>query len=85
MEARLLFGKHMEDLKLTSEWYAQHVVWRDICNDALPKTQRRANLQALARKGGSGCTSPGSETLPCNMRGKTEDLKLCGTACLCVF
>ena len=85
MEKRLVFGKHMESLKLTSEWYAQHVVWTDICNDVLPKTQRRSNLQALARKGGSGWMSPGSEALACNMRGKKEDLKLCGTECLRVF
>ena len=85
IEKRLAFGLHMQGLNHRAEWYAQHVVWTDICNDVLPKTQRRANLQALARKGGSGWMSPGSETLPCNLRGKKEDLKLCGTECLRVF
>ena len=76
MEKRVKFGSYMETLNHTAMWYYRNVIWTDICNDVLPLTQQKANQQALARKGHSGWISPGSETAPCNMRGKKEDLKL---------
>ena len=85
MEKRLKFGKYMEGLKHSAAWYSRHVVWTDVCNDVLPKTEKKATQQALARKGGSGWMSPGCQTLPCNLRGKKEDLKLCGSECVRVF
>ena len=52
IEKRLKFGRYMEALKHAPNLYSRNVIWTDACNDVLPKTQKKANEQALARKGG---------------------------------
>ena len=85
MERRVEFGEHMLGLGHTAHWYHRHVVWTDICNSVLPTTIRKANMQALAHKGGSGWISEGSQNEAYNMRGKKEDLVLAGKECIRVY
>ena len=82
---RLSFGRYMVSLHHTPSWYFRRVVFTDICNDVLPLTKKKASDQALARKGGSGWISPGSEAASENLRGRKEDLKLCGSECVRVY
>ena len=49
---RLRFGHHMESLGHTAAWCYRRVVWTDVCNDALPLTEKKYALQTQARKGG---------------------------------
>lgn len=64
IEKRLAFGVHMLSLNLAPAWYHRRVVWADICNSVLPTTVRKANMQALAHKGGSGWFSEGAPFFP---------------------
>ena len=82
---RLRFGKHMESLGHTANWFYRHVLWTDVCNDVLPLTEKKCALQTKARKGGSGWQSKGCEAKSYNMRGRKEDLKLSGSECMRVF
>ena len=56
-------------------WFVNHVVWADICNSKLLRTEAKASAQALSRKGKRGWVSKGCEMHSANLRGKTEDLK----------
>ena len=55
-------------------WYFRRVVWTDICNTILPRTEKKATDQALARKGGKGWISEGCEGFSSNLRGRPEVL-----------
>ena len=59
----------------TDNWYYKWVVWCDICNSILPRTEKKANEQALARKGSKGWQSPGCEERSSNRRGNPASLK----------
>ena len=59
----------------TSGWCYMWVVWTDLCNDILPRSQAKATEQALARKGKSGWCSDGSQGYSANLRGKDTALK----------
>ena len=85
IERRLAFGNHMLSLRLTPSWYFKHVLWTDICNSVMPTTLRKANMQALAQKGGSGWISEGAQHESYNRRGRKEDLVLGGKECIRVF
>ena len=75
MEKRLAFGKHVQDWGRTHVYYYNHVVWTDICNSILPRSEQKASEQALARKGKKGWGSPGCEMHSSNLRGKKESEK----------
>ena len=53
----------------SATWYYKWVVWCDICNSILPRTENKANEQALARKRSKGWQSPGCEERSSNRRG----------------
>ncbi len=59
----------------TGPWYYNNVVWTDICNSILPRTEKKASELALARKGKRGWGSEGCELFSQNLRGKAETLK----------
>ena len=82
---RVSFGKHMLALRHTPTWYWKNVVWTDVCNSVLPLTLRKANAQALARKGGAGWISDDAKHETKNMRGKKQELVLAGKECLRVY
>ena len=72
---RLTFGKLMMG-KHTAEWFFKHVIWTDICCDLQPLSQKKAKLQAVARKGGSGWLSKGCRRKSYNQRGDKGHLKI---------
>ena len=75
MTKRLAFGEHVQSWGRTPTWFYNHVVWVDICNSILPRSERKASEQALARKGSKGWGSPGCEMHSSNLRGAKESLK----------
>ena len=75
MRKRLAWGRYMQGLKHTPAWYAKNLIWTDICNDILPRTAKKATLQAQVRKGGKGWISEGSQKRACNLRGPKESVK----------
>ena len=72
---RLAWAKQMTRGIHKAGWYYRNVIWIDLCNNILPKTQAKATEQALARKGRKGWVSNGAQTFSRNLRGKTETLK----------
>jgi hypothetical protein len=71
---RLAFGLHVKNSGLTQAYVYKHVVWTDLCNSILPRSEQKATEQALARKGNKGWTSPGAELHSVNLRGaKTSE------------
>ena len=52
------------------------VLWCDLCNSVLPRTQRKATDMTLARKGGKGWMSKGSQEHSQNLRAPKHVLKL---------
>ena len=51
------------------------MIWTDLCNSILPLTEKKANEQALGRKGKKGWVSEGCELHTQNLRGKQEVIK----------
>ena len=72
---RLTFGNLMKD-KHTAEWFFRHVIWTDICCDLQPLSQKKAKLQTMARKGGSGWQSKKCRGKSYNARGDKGHLKI---------
>ena len=72
---RRAFATHVQNWGHTGRWFHNHVIWTDICNSILPRTEKKASAQALARKGARGWGSKGCELYACNLRGKKEDVK----------
>ena len=73
--ARDDFGKWQQSLNHQAAWYFRRVVWTDICNKIIPRTQAKATEQALARKGSKGWTSKKTKLKSKSLRGKRESLK----------
>ena len=57
-------------------WYFVNLVRCDLCNSLLPRTQRKANELALARKGGQGWMSQGFQQSSENLCLPKQVLKL---------
>ena len=70
------FAKHMMSLSRRPQWYYDNLVWCDLCNSVLPRTQKKAQEMALARKGKKGWMSKGSQAQSQNLRGPKHHLKL---------
>ena len=51
MRKRFAFARHVRNWRRTVRWFRNNVVWTDICNSILPRTEAKASAQALARKG----------------------------------
>ena len=75
-EKRHNFAQYMLGLRHTPTWYRNHLVWCDLCNSILPRTRRKAQEMALARKGGKGWMSKGSQGHSSNLRKPNNVLKL---------
>ena len=75
MSRRLKWGRYIQGLPHGPRWYYNNLVWTDICNDILPRTAKKALLQAQARKGGRGWISKGSQKRANNLRGPREAVK----------
>ena len=75
MEKRLAWAVWMQSLRHRSAWLVKALIWTDICNSILPRTEKKATEQVLALKGGKGWMSNGSEEFSSNLRGRKEVLK----------
>lgn len=67
-EKRLAFAIHMLSLGHSPGWYSKNLVWCDLCNSVLPRTKKKAQELALARKGGKGWMSQSSRQHSQNLR-----------------
>ena len=85
MENRLAFANHALAWARTPAWFFNNVVWTDLCNSILPRSEKKSTEQALARKGKRGWMSPGSELFSCNLAGKKESLKQNSWDCIRVW
>ena len=74
-EKRCAWAQYIQALRHSASWYQRSLVWTDICNSILPRTQHMAKLQSQARKGGKGWISNGSQDVSRNLRGPKESLK----------
>ena len=75
MERREKFADYLLGLDHAVLWYYYRVVWVDLCSSILPKSEKKANEMALARKGGKGWISPGSELASENTKADKANLK----------
>jgi len=73
---RWAFAKHMLLIRHTELWYYNNLVWCDLCNSILPRTQKKAREMALARKGGKGWMSADSKHHSENLRLPKAVLKM---------
>ena len=76
MAKRLRWAEWMQSRHRSPLWFWRHVVWTDFCNSILPRTEKKAQEQALARKGGKVWCSDGSEHFSANLRGDKRSLKM---------
>ena len=74
-ETRLACGNALQEIRHTPRWCFEKAVYTDICNSVLPRTETKAEEQALARKGGKGWVSERSQLVSENLRGRRETLK----------
>ena len=75
-DKRWAFAKYMLEHRHTPQWYFDNMVWCDLCNSLLAKTQKKASEMALARKSGRGWMSKGSQMHSDNLRMPKQVLKL---------
>ena len=66
----------MLGLRHTGAWYYKNLAWTDICNSVLPRTEKKAAEQALARKHGKAWMSEGFQRDDKNLRGDKRALKM---------
>ena len=59
----------------TREWLFENLVWSDLCNSVLPRTEKVAQAQALARKRKHGWGSKRTRRFSRNLRGSQEVMK----------
>ena len=59
----------------SANWFFEKVVWTDICNSILPRTQKRSEEMILARKGHKGWGSSKTKRASKNLRGNKSKLK----------
>jgi hypothetical protein len=72
---RLDWAIYMDQEGRSGCWYFNNLVWTDICNSILPRTEKRHLEMTLARKGSRGWGSENSKLDDKNLRGKKEVLK----------
>jgi hypothetical protein len=72
---RYKFALAVEEQGHTEQFYYDRLVWTDLCNSILPRSEKKATEQALARKGKKGWGSDDCKMFSQNLRGKQEALK----------
>ena len=75
MVARFNWSLWLLSLHHQAAWFFRRLLWTDICNKILPRTEKKATEQSLARKGPRGWGSSGSKGHSRNLVGKKESLK----------
>jgi len=82
MERRYAFGKEVQLFCATRQsptWQYDNLVWTDICNSIIARSDKKADEMALARKAGKGWASDDSRYAPENQRGDPNALKMKGS------
>ena len=75
IEDRFQFCKYLLRLPHTDNWYYNNLIWVDLCNDIIPKSELMAAKQAVARKSNRKWMSPGSQEFSANLKGDKIHLK----------
>ena len=73
---RLSFGQYMLSLRHTPDWYWRRVIWTDICNTILPRTERRSEEMTMSRKSKRQWGSKGTRNQSDSLQGAPENKKL---------
>ena len=76
MAKREAWADHMlHEVGHTDGWYYRHLLWIDFCHSILPRTEPKAEQQALARKGKRGWGSSDCRLYARNLQGKKAALQ----------
>ncbi len=75
IHARLHWAKDFKREDYDEDWLYDDIVWSDICNSILPRSTKKANEQAMARKAAKGWRSKKTKLNSKNLKGKKEALK----------
>lgn len=72
---RYAWAKFMKGLRHTPTWYYEKLIWTDICNTILPRTQKKHEEQILARKAKKGWGSKKTKLKSRNLKGNVAAIK----------
>ena len=72
---RARFAEVVSEREHPDEWLFDNLVWSDLCNSVLPRTEQVAAAQASARKRKRGWGSKKTRQFSRNLRGRQEVLK----------
>ena len=75
MVDRLAWSCWMLGLAHRVSWYHQKIIWTDVCNSILPRTEQMAEEQLIARKGKKGWGSKKTKKVSKNLKGNASALK----------
>jgi len=75
IEKRFKWSSELEGNILKPQWCYQHLIWTDICNSILPKSEAMHNKQVLARKGRKGWGSKKTKKMSRNLSGDKAPIK----------
>ena len=72
---RLTWAEAFKALGIDPGWLYRHLVWTDLCNTVLPRTEQRHIAQTLAKKGKRSWRSKKTKMLSQELRGDPRALK----------
>lgn len=75
IEKRLQWGLYMQSLRWQAWWIFKAIVWTDICNTILPRSEKKHQEIVLSNKGGKGWSSAKTKLKSKKLRGKPEARK----------
>jgi hypothetical protein len=75
IQKRYQFGLDVQALGRSPQWFYQKLAWVDLCNSVLPRSEKKASEQALARKAGKGWISGDSKLFSQNLAGNKAAYK----------
>ena len=85
IQHRFQWGCYMQGLNWAPGWIFKNIVWTDICNTLLPRSEKRHQQMVLSRKAGKGWGSAKTKLKSKKMRGKPEDRKMKGYSAIRVY
>ena len=75
IEKRWQWALHMQSLAWQAWWIYKAIVWTDICNTILPRSEKKHDEIVLSNKGGKGWSSAKTKLKSAKLRGKPEARK----------
>ena len=73
--ARHAWAKSMKEKRHSPTWYYEKLIWTDLCNSILPRTQKKHEEQILARKARKGWGSKKTKLKSRNLQGASYAIK----------